>query len=117
MAMTFGEWRRENSGTYADYEEYLQELAGVRVLSAQAGRMYTQAEMDEALLLRGGDFTSGAGPDAWCGCGERITWYGGTWMHIINPELRGTNDHDAEPGDPEDVDWTGYEDEDEEDES
>jgi hypothetical protein len=50
--------------------------------------------MDE---LRGSDFTDGAGPDDDCGCGERITWFGGEWLHIINPRLRGTDDHDARP--------------------
>ena len=48
--------------------------------------------------LHGGDFTAGAGPDEICGCGEEITWYEGQWLHVANPELRGTGDHDAEPG-------------------
>ena len=47
--------------------------------------------------LAGGDFTDGAGPDATCVCDERITFYDGTWLHIINPQLRGTGDHDARP--------------------
>lgn len=60
--------------------------------------------------LRGEEFTEGAGPDETCGCGEEITWYDGEWLHIANPALRGTDDHNAEPAD-------GYYDpEDEEDE-
>lgn len=57
--------------------------------------------VDRAFLLgqelHGEDFTDGAGPDETCGCGEDITWYDGEWMHIANPALRGTDDHQAEP--------------------
>lgn len=59
--------------------------------------------------LRGGGFTDGAGPDAMCGCGEPITFYEGEWLHVINPRLRGSDDHDAEPDDPQGVDWSDYE--------
>lgn len=76
---------------------------------------HTTAELDEASSLSGRDLTEGAGPDASCGCGEPITFYDGVWLHIINPELRGTDDHDAEPDDPDSVDWSDYEDEEEED--
>lgn len=79
----------------------------------QLNTAVNQAQRD-AEELHGGDFTDGAGPDAVCGCGEPITLFEGAWLHIINPELRGTDDHDAEPDDPESVDWSGYEDEDEE---
>lgn len=47
--------------------------------------------------IHGDDVTAGAGPDATCGCGERITMYDGVWLHVFNPELRGTDDHDAHP--------------------
>ncbi len=62
--------------------------------------------------ITGEDVTAGAGPDATCGCGEAITWFEGAWLHIFNPELRGTDDHEAEPDDPDSVDWSEYEDED-----
>lgn len=48
--------------------------------------------------VHGEDITEGAGPDDTCGCGEPITMYDGVWLHIYNPELRGTDDHDARPG-------------------
>jgi hypothetical protein len=47
--------------------------------------------------VRGEDVAEGAGPDDVCGCGEPITMYDGAWLHIFNPELRGTDDHDAHP--------------------
>lgn len=55
----------------------------------------------------GNDVTEGAGPDATCGCGDPVTYYAGEWMHIYSEELRGTGDHNAEPGEP--VNWAGYE--------
>lgn len=64
-------------------------LSELREIVSQASRLSAE--------LHGEDFTAGAGPDETCGCGEAITWYGGTWLHIANPELRGTDDHDAEP--------------------
>jgi hypothetical protein len=47
--------------------------------------------------VTGEELTEGAGPDDVCGCGEPITMYDGYWLHIYNPELRGTDDHDAQP--------------------
>lgn len=47
--------------------------------------------------ISGADLTEGAGPDDTCGCGEPITLYEGEWLHIFNPELRGTDDHEASP--------------------
>lgn len=47
---------------------------------------------------KGEDLTEGAGPDDRCGCGEPITMYEGVWLHVYNEELRGTDDHDPEPG-------------------
>ena len=50
--------------------------------------------------ITGGDVTDGASEEEeYCGCGEPITWYEGEWLHIYTPELRGSDDHDAEPGD------------------
>jgi hypothetical protein len=46
MAMTFAEWRRENSGTHADYENY---LAGLAQAAAQANLAAARAALrDEA---------------------------------------------------------------------
>lgn len=33
-----------------------------------------------------------------CGCGEPIALWQGTWVHIYNEELRGSDDHEPEPG-------------------
>lgn len=63
------------------------QLAGFTVASA------------EDLEVLGSDVTDGAGPDSTCGCGEPVTYYDGVWMHVFNPELRGTDDHDAHPDD------------------
>jgi len=51
MALTFGEWRRASSGTRADYENYLAELA--RRASGQVTVTLTAAE--QAVLLRAAD--------------------------------------------------------------
>ena len=54
---------------------------------------------EEPLRMVGSEFTAGASDEPeWCGCGEPITEYDGEWLHIINPVLRGTDDHDAHPG-------------------
>jgi hypothetical protein len=59
-----------------------------------------KAEAELAQPLSGADFTEGASDEpVFCGCGEPITEYDGEWLHIINPVLRGTDDHDAHPGD------------------
>jgi len=82
--------------------ELSQALAGLRARPGE--RLYTEAELDaavdEASEIHGCDVPDGAGPDATCGCGEPITMYDGEWLHIFNPELRGTDDHDAEPDGP-----------------
>ncbi|TDD29635.1 hypothetical protein E1287_30610 [Actinomadura sp. KC06] len=41
--------------------------------------------------------TAGQTAVAVCGCGEPVAEYTGDWFHVLNPELRGTNDHWAEP--------------------
>lgn len=41
--------------------------------------------------------TAGQTAVATCGCGEPIAEYDGDWFHVLNPELRGTGDHWAEP--------------------
>lgn len=41
--------------------------------------------------------TAGQTALAWCGCGERIAEYHQGWFHVLNPELRGTDDHCVEP--------------------
>jgi len=41
--------------------------------------------------------TAGQTALAWCECGERIAEYHEDWFHVLNPELRGTDDHWAEP--------------------
>jgi hypothetical protein len=46
MAMTLSEWRRENSGTPADYEAYLSELAGE---ARRANEDNTTCTRDQAL--------------------------------------------------------------------
>jgi len=51
MALTFGEWRRASSGTRADYENYLAELA--RRASGQVTVTLTAAEQE--VLLRAAD--------------------------------------------------------------
>jgi hypothetical protein len=62
----------------------------------QRGRM---AGCEEEHPIVGANFTDGASEEeVYCGCGEPITFYDGEWMHIINPALRGTGDHDARPG-------------------
>jgi hypothetical protein len=43
-------------------------------------------------------FADHAGPqNDTCLCGEPITMSGGSWLHQYNPELQGTDDHDAAP--------------------
>jgi hypothetical protein len=34
---------------------------------------------------------------ALCSCGEKILEWRGDWHHVHNPEVRGTDDHWAEP--------------------
>jgi hypothetical protein len=41
--------------------------------------------------------TAGQTAVAACGCGEPVAEYNGDWFHVLNPELRGTDDHWAEP--------------------
>ena len=43
------------------------------------------------------DLIEGQGDIDICGCGYEITEYNGEWLHIINPALAGTDDHDAQP--------------------
>ncbi|MFG1976933.1 hypothetical protein ACGFJC_47040 [Nonomuraea fuscirosea] len=43
------------------------------------------------------EIVDGQGDIDTCGCGEPITEYDGTWIHIINPVLTGADDHDAAP--------------------
>ncbi|MFI9558851.1 hypothetical protein [Nonomuraea endophytica] len=43
------------------------------------------------------DLIEGQGAVDICGCGYEITEYEGGWLHIINPALAGTDDHDAHP--------------------
>lgn len=43
------------------------------------------------------DVTDGIEAHDTCGCGEPIARYEGEWMHVYNPQLRGTDDHDATP--------------------
>lgn len=43
------------------------------------------------------DVVAGQGDVADCGCGWPITEYDGEWLHIFNPALTGTDDHDARP--------------------
>lgn len=53
---------------------------------------------DETMKITGADLTDGASDEEeFCGCGEPITMYDGEWLHIYNPELRGTDDHEARP--------------------
>lgn len=33
-----------------------------------------------------------------CGCGGPIVHFRGEWLHVYNPYLTGTDDHDARPG-------------------
>jgi hypothetical protein len=81
----------------------LKELEAIRLKSPGADVWHQEvtavleAVARKAAEISGGDFTDGAGPDATCGCGEPITMYDDYWLHVINPELRGTDDHDAEP--------------------
>lgn len=57
------------------------------------------AAWQEDQPLTGADVTDGASEEAeTCSCGEPITFYDGEWLHIFNPALRGTDDHDAKPG-------------------
>jgi acetone carboxylase gamma subunit len=41
--------------------------------------------------------TAGQTAVALCRCGEPIAEYHGDWLHVLNPELRGTHDHWTEP--------------------
>ncbi|RKS70664.1 hypothetical protein BZB76_5139 [Actinomadura pelletieri DSM 43383] len=41
--------------------------------------------------------TAGQTAVAVCGCGEPVAEYFGDWFHVLNPELRGTDDHWAKP--------------------
>ena len=85
--------------------EVLQGSAGMMTLTQRTDRIMRELtlngyEVRDTLHpepIRGEDITEGAGPDAFCGCGEPITMYDGVWLHIFNPELRGTDDHDADP--------------------
>jgi hypothetical protein len=77
-----------------------------------AGRLAEQFALLDQLLRQGGEppadwplspaedpYADHAGPgNDTCGCGEPITWYEDSWHHLYNPELRGTDDHDAAPG-------------------
>jgi hypothetical protein len=85
-------------------------LAGLRDCSVAILPEFSRLDQDDRALVcqlvtrltsrepSGTDLTEGVGPDAVCGCGEPITQYDGVWLHIYNPELRGTDDHDASPG-------------------
>ena len=53
---------------------------------------------DKGREVTGKDLAADAGEDETCGCGWAITEYGGDWLHVYNPELTGSGDHDAEPG-------------------
>ena len=62
------------------------------------GDWFVGALSVEPNIITGADVTEGASDvEAYCGCGEPITEYDGAWLHIYNPELRGTDDHDASP--------------------
>jgi hypothetical protein len=77
-----------------------------------AARLAEQFALLDQLLRQGGEppadwplkpaqdsFADHAGPgNDTCGCGEPITRSGGSWLHLYNPELQGTDDHDAAPG-------------------
>lgn len=52
---------------------------------------YLQQVIDE--LQR--NVVEGQGPTSICGCGWPVTYYEDCWMHVFNPELTGTDDHDA----------------------
>jgi hypothetical protein len=55
---------------------------------------YDQA-MDDSL-----DVTEGIQAHGTCGCGEPIALWEGSWFHVYNEQLRGTDDHDPDPIDP-----------------
>ena len=44
------------------------------------------------------DVTDGIEQHDECGCGEPIALWQGTWFHIYNEDLRGSDDHEPEPG-------------------
>jgi hypothetical protein len=74
-----------------------QALAILREAVSQANTMLA-AWQPEPRPLVGSDFTAGASDEPVpCGCGEPITCFRGSWLHIINPDLRGTDDHHAQP--------------------
>lgn len=143
MALTFNEWlSRHEGGTRLEYAEYLSAIARSQALAMQGKAADSEFtlwfEANRAKLrlpwpadslqaaweagrragqagpVLGSELIDGAGPDATCGCGYGITYFEGAWLHVFNPELTGTDDHDAEPGDPDDVDWSDYEDDSEE---
>jgi hypothetical protein len=43
------------------------------------------------------EVVAGQGETTDCGCGWPITVYDGEWMHVFNPALTGSDDHDPEP--------------------
>lgn len=71
---------------------------------------YPTADWPPSGESKSSDLTASAAPDTFCGYGELITAYDGAWLHLFDPELRGTDDHDALPGDPG---WDDGQDEDE----
>jgi hypothetical protein len=78
-------------------------LGAAALFAAKFGSLDTllqqggQPPDDWPLEPAGDDLTEGAGPDDVCDCGEPITMFDGRWMHIYNPELRGSDDHHAQP--------------------
>jgi len=89
----------QNQALYADGPAGPGTLKGFHAKVAEVFQLGRSVGYDEASEpLTGDQFTDGASAEEeYCGCGEPITWYDGEWLHIINPVLRGTDDHDARP--------------------
>lgn len=78
------------AGIKAEGEALVRQLERFTAPGEQAA--YDRAMQDSL------DVTDGIEAHDTCGCGEPIALYEGEWLHVYNERLRGTDDHDADPG-------------------
>lgn len=83
-------------GRVADNIRYLDVAQRTALLREGAGRLRRANDYSEMIV--------GQGRTGVCGCGYPATEYDGGILHIFNPALCGTDDHDANIEDEDDVD-------------
>lgn len=62
-----------------------------RLIAPHEAAAYEQA-LEDAL-----DVTEGIEEHGTCGCGEPMVFWEGSWHHVYNDQLRGTDDHEPTP--------------------